>query len=164
MEVIRAPWRMRYIDAASKPNAPEQSGCFLCAYVGQDCDEENLVVARGVYSYVLMNRYPYSTGHLMVTPYRHTSDLADLRPEEFGEMFSFSQTAVRVLKQIMNADGFNLGMNLGKVAGAGLDSHLHLHIVPRWSGDTNFMSVTAETKVLPQALSETYKRLMAAWT
>lgn len=163
MEVIRAPWRMGYIDSASKPSASEQNNCFLCEYAAQDHDEENLVVARGTYSYVLMNRYPYSTGHLMATPYRHTSDFTDLRPEEYCELFSFSQTAVTVLRQIMRPEGFNLGMNLGKVAGAGLDSHLHLHIVPRWNGDTNFMSVTAETKVLPQALSETYQRLIAAW-
>ncbi len=163
MEVIRAPWRMGYINAASNASAPKKDDCFFCAYIAEKNDEENLVVARGTFSFVLMNRFPYSSGHLMIVPYRHTANFSDLLSDEYSEMFSFSQKATDVLKAIMRADGFNLGMNIGKVAGAGVDSHLHLHVVPRWNGDTNFMTVTAETKVLPEALSKTYNRLLKAW-
>lgn len=163
MEVIRAPWRMTYINSASDSSSSQKSDCFFCAYLAEKNDEENLIVARGTFSFVLMNRFPYSSGHLMIVPFKHTATLSDLLPEEYSEIFSFSQKATVVLKTIMHTDGFNLGMNIGKVAGAGVDTHLHLHVVPRWNGDTNFMSVTAETKVLPEALSETYKRLLKAW-
>jgi len=155
---------MSYINSASRP--PEEEGmpqCFICAYIAEANDAENLVVARGAHSFVLMNRYPYSTGHLMIAPYRHTADFTALLPEEYGEIFSFAQTAVTALGTCMKPEGYNIGLNLGRVAGAGLDTHIHMHIVPRWNGDTNFMSVTAETKVLPQALSETYNQLLEVW-
>lgn len=163
MEVIRAPWRMSYINEASGQTASPKDSCFFCRYTAEDNDAENLVVTRGTFSFVVMNRFPYSSGHLMVVPYQHTANLSDLHPEEYAEIFSFAQKSTEVLREIMHAEGFNLGMNIGKIAGAGVDSHLHLHVVPRWNGDTNFMSVTAETKVLPEALSETYKRLRTAW-
>ena len=110
-----------------------------------------------------MNRYPYSPGHLMVIPYRHIADLLLLTPEENLEILSVAQKAVAALQCCMNPDGYNLGMNLGRSAGAGIDKHLHLHVVPRWSGDTNFMTVTAETRVLPEALEQTYDKVLAAW-
>lgn len=159
MDVIRAPWRMEYINAY----AEAVTGCIFCQYPKELHDEENLIVYRGTYSFVILNKYPYSSGHLMIVPYRHTSDYSSLDDAEKLEVFALSQKAVTVLKAEMNADGFNLGMNIGKVAGAGIDTHLHLHIVPRWGGDTNFMSVTAETKVLPEALAETRGRLARRW-
>lgn len=162
MDVIRAPWRMEYINDSSGHKDKNQ-GCIFCAYPKEDRDAENLIVARGDCAFVMMNRYPYSSGHLMVIPYRHTSDYASLTAEESLEIAKLSQHATQTLQAEMSSDGFNIGMNIGKVAGAGIDTHLHLHVVPRWNGDTNFMSVTAETKVLPEALSATWERLVKAW-
>lgn len=159
MDVIRAPWRMEYINSNDKP----VSGCIFCEYPQEDKDKENLIIHRASRVFVIMNRFPYSSGHLMVVPYRHTSDFASLTTDEKLDMFDMAQKTVQVLTAEMNADGFNIGMNIGKVAGAGIDAHLHLHVVPRWNGDTNFISVTAETKVLPEALSETWRRLAARW-
>jgi ATP adenylyltransferase len=161
MDILRAPWRMSYIN--SSKNNEEETECIFCKYPTEKNDDENLIITRGTCCYALLNRYPYSNGHLMIVPYRHTADMCSLSDKEKLNIMSFSQTALRALKATMNPDGFNLGMNLGKVAGAGIDSHLHLHIVPRWNGDTNFMSVTAETKVLPEALSKTWEKLSHAW-
>ena len=110
-----------------------------------------------------MNRYPYSPGHLMVIPYRHISDLLLLTPEENQEILCTAQKAVAALRSCMNPDGYNLGVNLGRVAGAGIDKHLHMHVVPRWNGDTNFMTVTGETRVLPEALEQTYDKVLSVW-
>lgn len=162
MDVIRAPWRMEYINDSSA-HKDKDRGCFFCTYPKEDRDAENLIIARGDFSFVIMNRFPYSSGHIMVVPYRHTSDYESLTPEESLEIMKLSQHAAQALQAEMSADGFNTGMNIGKVAGAGIDTHLHLHVVPRWNGDTNFMSVTAETKVLPEALSATWERLVNAW-
>ncbi len=160
MNVLRAAWRSEYINA---PNEEKQDDCIFCQYPRQQKDLENLLLVRAEKVFVMMNRYPYSSGHLMVIPYRHTSDFTSLTPEESLELIHLAQHATKILKRVLRPDAFNLGMNLGKVAGAGIDAHLHLHIVPRWNGDTNFMSVTAETKVLPEALSTTYERLANAW-
>ena len=160
MDTLRASWRMQYIANSSAKN---DDGCIFCAYPEGDNDRENLLLYRGASCYALMNRYPYSPGHLMVIPYRHIADLLLLTPEENLEILSVAQKAVAALQCCMNPDGYNLGMNLGRSAGAGIDKHLHLHVVPRWSGDTNFMTVTAETRVLPEALEQTYDKVLAAW-
>lgn len=161
MEVLHAGWRSEYINAPHETAAIKR--CIFCEYPKQNDDESDLLLYRGQQVFVLMNRYPYSTGHLMVIPYRHTSDYASLTEAECAEMMRCSQHAVSVLKEAMHCDGINLGMNLGTSAGAGIAEHLHLHVVPRWNGDTNFMSVTAETKVLPESLLDTYRRLRAIW-
>ena len=158
MDILRAPWRMEYIDSSNIKNS-----CIFCDYPADDKDEENLILARGKSSYVIMNRYPYSVGHLLIATYRHTASLLSLSDEEKLEIFTLSQKSVSILQKILNADGFNIGMNLGRVAGAGIDKHLHLHVVPRWNGDINFMSVTAETKVLPEALGVTYRKILDEW-
>jgi len=165
MDILRAPWRMKYIDSTTEESTYEDKAghCIFCAYPKEDNDEENLVLYRGSTSFVILNRYPYSSGHLMVVPYRHTSSYLSLSADEKLEMMTLSQKAVFTLEQTMNADGFNIGINIGRVAGAGIDTHLHMHIVPRWNGDINFMSVTAETKVLPEALIVTRKRMLRTW-
>ena len=160
MDTLRASWRMQYIANSSAKN---DDGCIFCAYSKDDNDRENLLLYRGASCYALMNRYPYSPGQLMVIPYRHIADLLLLTPEENLEILSVAQKAVAALQCCMNPDGYNLGMNLGRSAGDGIDKHLHLHVVPRWSGDTNFMTVTAETRVLPEALEQTYDKVLTAW-
>jgi ATP adenylyltransferase len=157
---------MEYIDSSSiigSSSQKNEQSCIFCQFPREDNDEENLIIARGDRAYVILNRYPYSSGHVMVIPYRHTSDLQMLSAEEAVDVFALTQRALRAIDAAFHADGFNLGVNIGKVAGAGIDTHLHLHIVPRWNGDTNFMSVTAETKVLPEALKITRERLAKAW-
>lgn len=137
--------------------------CIFCAYPNEDNDAENLILHRGHHAFVMLNRYPYATGHLLVVPYRHTCALTSLTQGEGAEMLELTQKSIQAIETASKPHGFNLGMNLGKTAGAGIAAHLHLHIVPRWDGDTNFMSVTAETKVLPEALSATREKLLAAW-
>lgn len=164
MDVLHAGWRSDYINDVSHETTKRLNDeCIFCLYPVEDNDAENLILARGEYSFVIMNRYPYSTGHLMVVPYRHTRDFASLSTEEAVEMTALAQRAVLTLRKVLRPDAFNLGMNLGRTAGAGIADHIHMHIVPRWNGDTNFMSVTAETKVLPEALSVTYDRLIKEW-
>lgn len=148
MQTLWAPWRMEYI------LQPKPDGCFLCEVFSADPsrDAEHLVLHRGAACAVVMNRYPYNNGHLLVAPYRHVAGVGDLNRAERLEMMDLLAAAVRVLTRTIHPDGFNIGFNLGKVAGAGLEAHLHQHIVPRWNGDTNFMPVLAEVKVIPQAL------------
>ena len=149
-KTIWAPWRIEYI-------LGEKEGiCFLCRMFAENRDRENLVLKRGKTCAVVMNRYPYNNAHLMVTPYRHIEHLKDLTPEERLEMTDLSIEAVEVLKAELSPEGFNLGCNLGGAAGAGLKDHIHQHIVPRWTGDTNFMPVIADTRVMPQALMAQY--------
>jgi len=153
MEHIWAPWRIEYI-LSQKPE-----GCILCDKPKAGNDKENLILYRGKRNFVIMNLYPYNPGHLMVTPYRHTSNLEDLDDEEMLENFSIVRRCVVVLKETFRPAAFNIGMNLGRVAGAGIDEHLHMHIVPRWNGDTNCMPVLSGTRVIPEALEETYEKL-----
>jgi ATP adenylyltransferase len=162
MNILRAPWRMEYIESSSIQNG-KPIDCIFCTYPKECDDEKNLILARGENAFVIMNKFPYSTGHLLVVPYRHTALFPSLTNDEKLEIFSLAQRSVSVLEKIMNADGFNLGINIGKAAGAGIDAHIHLHVVPRWNGDVNFMSVTAETKVLPEALKVTRQRLLEKW-
>ncbi|WP_432995653.1 HIT family protein [Dactylosporangium sp. CA-233914] len=140
----------------------EPAGCPFCRAPAAPPDE-SLVVARGDVVYAILNLYPYNPGHLMVVPYRHIADYTDLTEAETAEVASFTQTAMRTIRRVSGAHGFNLGMNQGAVAGAGIAAHLHQHIVPRWGGDTNFMPVVGRTKVLPQLLTDTRKLLAEAW-
>ena len=156
MEQLWAPWRMAYIDAPKKVE-----GCVFCHKLETADDREQLVLYRGRHCFIIMNLFPYNNGHLMVAPYRHTADLVGLTAEEQEEMMRLTRHGVRLLKEAFRPEGFNLGMNLGRTAGAGVEDHLHMHIVPRWNGDTNFMPVLAETKVLPDALFSSYDKLAA---
>ena len=158
METLYSPWRMAYINSAGKP-----SGCIFCEFPKRDEDEALLILHRGKTCFVIMNAFPYNPGHLMVVPYRHTADLPGLTTSELSEMMSLCQTAHRVITEVMKPHGFNMGMNLGKVAGAGIDQHLHMHVVPRWNGDTNFMPVLGEVRVVSEALNSTWKRLKEKW-
>lgn len=153
MERLWAPWRMQFI-RMKKPK-----GCFLCDNPGQDRDARNYILYRGSENFVILNSYPYNPGHLMVAPYRHVASLEELCEEERNEHFKIVSQCVKVLREEANPEGFNIGMNLGKASGAGIAGHVHTHIVPRWHGDINFMSVLADTKVVPEALAETYDRL-----
>jgi len=149
-KTLWAPWRIEYI------LGNKEGGCFLCAIFEGDTDRDNLLLKRGKTCAVVMNRYPYNSGHLMVCTYRHLEHLQDMTPEERLEMADLAIEAVEVLQAALNPNGLNLGYNLGEAAGAGLKDHIHQHIVPRWNGDTNFMPVLADTRVMPQALMEQY--------
>jgi ATP adenylyltransferase len=154
-----APWRLEYIK-----HADELEGCVFCVEAtGELPVDESLLVRRGESAIAILNKYPYSSGHLMVAPRRHVGSLAELTDEEALEVHRLSVASVEVLGRVYGPGGFNLGWNLGHVAGAGIADHVHLHVVPRWSGDTNFMPVLADVKVLPEHLLETRDRLRAAW-
>ena len=156
MGYLWAPWRMKYIEIAKK--GPDD-GCFLCQRP-DECSAEGLVLYHGQYNFVIMNRYPYNGGHLMVAPHRHTANLDELSKEELLEHYQLVQQAIKALKETFHPEGFNIGMNLGRIAGAGVDKHIHTHIVPRWAGDTNFMPVIGDTNVVNEALGDTYKKLV----
>jgi len=134
-------------------------GCILCEKPGQKKDTQNYILYRGDKNFVVLNTYPYNPGHLMVAPYRHVANIEELTEEERNEHFEMVCRSVRVLRQVFSPGGFNIGINVGKVAGAGIDEHFHTHIVPRWQGDTNFMPVLADTRVVPEALTDTYQKL-----
>jgi ATP adenylyltransferase len=150
MDTIFAPWRMTYI------RGEKAAGCVLCR---DSLRGAELVVCEGKSGFIMMNRYPYTGGHLMIVPYRHVCRLGDLTPEEQLELFVFQDLSVRVLTEVMNPEGFNIGMNLGKAAGAGIDDHLHIHVVPRWVGDTNFISVIGGVRVIPEDVTGTAGQL-----
>jgi ATP adenylyltransferase len=156
-EALWAPWRLEYVQGGA-----DAEECIFCAAAADE--GHDLVVRRGERAYVVMNLYPYSNGHLMVAPYRHLAGPGDLDDAERAEMWRLLDESVRALTEAMSPHGFNAGINIGRVAGAGVEGHLHLHVVPRWNGDTNFMPVTADTRVLPEALEATYDRVVAALT
>ncbi|MFL6026931.1 MAG: HIT family protein [Friedmanniella sp.] len=160
-EHLWTPYRMAYIRGEGKPTGAHD--CPFCLIPQMD-DEEGLVVARGETVFAVLNLYPYNAGHLMLVPYRHVPDYTDLTAEEVAELGQFTQTAMRTVRSVSGAHGFNIGMNQGSVAGAGIADHLHQHAVPRWGGDTNFMPVIGLTRVLPQVLTETRALLAEAWT
>ena len=136
----------------------KKEGCFLCSVIKEkNKDDKNFLVYRGKYAFIILNIYPYNNGHIMIVPIRHLKNIEDLTQEESSEISALTKKSVKILKKVVNPQGFNMGMNLGKCSGAGVADHLHLHIVPRWVGDTNFMPIVAGTKVLPQSLSELYK-------
>lgn len=157
MRQLWAPWRLAYIQGQSECCA---EGCIFCVRDIAGEDGERLILYRGEHAFIVMNKYPYSNGHLMVAPYRHTTDIASLSSEEALEMHRLLVLAQEVLQQEVAAQGFNIGMNLGQIAGAGIADHLHMHIVPRWSGDTNFMPVFADVRIIPQHLEATYELLL----
>ena len=157
------PHRLSYIKGEDKPShAGEGQDCPFCRAPGLS-DAEGLVIARGEHVYALLNLYPYNSGHLMLCPYRHVADYPDLTDDEVAELARFTQRSMQVLREVSNAQGFNIGMNQGSVSGAGIAAHLHQHVVPRWGGDTNFMPVIGGTKVLPQLLEQTRELLAEAW-
>ncbi len=153
MKHIWAPWRMEYI-RMEKPK-----GCILCEKPKQDSDTENYILYRGEKNFVILNGYPYNPGHLMIAPYRHVAGLEELTDEERHEHFDIVSRGIKVLEQELSPEGFNLGINIGRAAGAGIVDHIHTHIVPRWQGDSNFMTVIADIRVVPEALAETYQKL-----
>jgi len=156
MDKLWAPWRMKYIkEGIDKP----ASGCIFCSKPAESDDRGNLILYRGQKAFVMENAFPYNNGHLMVIPYRHTSSIDDIDADAAAEVWSLLAKSRRALSKAFNPDGFNIGINLGRAAGAGIDQHLHIHIVPRWSGDVNYMSVIAETKVISQSLQEAYDAL-----
>jgi ATP adenylyltransferase len=154
-----APWRLEYVEQADA-----QDGCVFCREAARDiADTDSLVIERGETAFALLNKFPYSSGHLLIAPFRHEGDLAQLSDVEALEVHRLSTASLAALRRAYEPDGFNLGWNLGRVAGAGIVDHVHLHVVPRWSGDTNFMPVLADVKVLPEHLIATRDRLREAW-
>jgi ATP adenylyltransferase len=153
---IWAPWRLEYVKDASKDSADE---CIFCAKPADDDDAGNLIVHRGERCFVILNLFPYTNGHLMIAPYDHVASIAKLDAETVTEMMALSQRAVEVLDDAYEPHGYNVGFNQGRVAGAGVEHHIHMHVVPRWGGDTNFMPVLADTRVMPQTPDQTYELL-----
>lgn len=158
MDRLWSPWRYQYVSTASPANQ-----CIFCAKPAVGQDEENLIVHRARHNYIVLNLYPYTNGHLMVAPYAHVASLDELAVEAATEMMGLARKAVAVLKAAYKPQGLNLGMNLGECAGAGVAGHLHLHVLPRWVGDANFMTVVGETRVMPEALSETFRKVKAGF-
>lgn len=152
MKVLWAPWRIKYI-AGDK-----EEGCIFCKKPKEGNDKENLILYTGETSFIIMNRYPYSNGHLMTVPYKHTNTFSDLTQDERLDLMNLTAKCLDIL-QVIKPEGFNIGMNLGRTGGAGIDDHLHFHIVPRWSGDNNFMPVIGDVRVMPEYLEETYETL-----
>ncbi|MBN1330798.1 MAG: HIT domain-containing protein [Candidatus Heimdallarchaeota archaeon] len=155
MKKIWAPWRLEYIKQS------KENSCFICDIVKDDLvkDRENLILLRGKTAIILLNKYPYISGHLLVAPILHTANISEIPKETSDELWSLTTKSLELLKKAINPEGFNIGLNLGKVSGAGLKTHVHIHIVPRWSGDTNFMPILSDTRVISQALFDTYDLL-----
>ncbi|HAW60215.1 MAG TPA: HIT family hydrolase [Actinobacteria bacterium] len=156
MDYLWRPWRMEYI-LSEKPE-----GCIFCDKPKENRDKENYILYRGETCFSMLNIYPYNNGHLMVVPFRHVLDLDGLTDNELTELIQLVRRSMNVQRKALNPDGFNVGMNVGKVAGAGVKDHIHIHVVPRWGGDTNFMPLIADTRVIPELLQSTYEKLMAA--
>jgi ATP adenylyltransferase len=158
MKRIWSPWRMEYIE-----NHEKQEGCIFCNALAKPDNEQNLIIKRGKLAFVILNLYPYTSGHLMVAPMAHQPSLEFLEPDSRAEMMELVSQSIVMLKKVYNPEAFNVGANIGEAAGAGEPDHVHLHIVPRWAGDTNFMSAVGETRVLPESLEETYRRIKAGF-
>jgi ATP adenylyltransferase len=157
MKYLWAPWRMDYI------LGKKQKECIFCKKPMERKDEANLILHQSRYTFVMMNRFPYNNGHMMVVPKRHCPDLEQLDDQELQDLFCSLRASTRILKEELRPDGFNIGMNIGKVGGAGVDEHIHFHIVPRWIGDTNFMPVLGNTKIIPEYIEQTYQKLYSAF-
>jgi ATP adenylyltransferase len=158
MKFIWSPWRMMYIQSHR-----QETVCVFCAEAARNDGPQNLIFHRGQRAYGILNRYPYTSGHLMLVPYAHEPTLSALDPGTRSELMELANQAIDVLQQVYNPQGFNVGINIGEAAGAGITEHIHVHVVPRWGGDTNFMSSLAQTRVLPESLEETYHRVKQAW-
>jgi ATP adenylyltransferase len=158
VERLWAPWRLEYVQ-----NADTQDGCVFCLAAESDDDEEHLVVHRGERAFVLLNKFPYASGHLLIAPYRHRLNFDDLADDEALEIHHLGTQGLAALRAVYGPEGFNLGWNIGRIAGAGIPDHGHMHVVPRWGGDTNFMPVLADVKVIPEHLVESRRRLADAW-
>jgi len=156
MDHLWSPWRYQYVSKA----ADGQLGCIFCEKLAENRDAENFIVHRARLNFVILNLYPYTSGHLMVVPYEHVATLNEARPETLAEMMELTRRAERALTTLYKPHGLNAGMNLGEAAGAGIAGHLHMHVLPRWRGDANFLSVVGETRVLPEALDETWRKLV----
>ncbi len=154
MDNLWAPWRLQYVESID-----QDEGCFFCHHSISKNDKKNLLLHRGKHTFCVMNLFPYSNGHVMIVPYKHVGSLDGLKESELADMMVTTRKMKRLLKKTLKADGFNIGMNIGRVAGAGVEHHVHMHIVPRWSGDTNFMPVLGNTKVIPEAIQTTYSKL-----
>jgi ATP adenylyltransferase len=157
METLWAPWRIGYI-MSEKP-----AGCVLCAKPAENRDSENFILYRGVWCYVVLNIYPYNNGHLMVVPFEHLASIELLSAETANEVMALARRSIQIIRQVMGPEGFNIGINQGAPAGAGIADHVHLHVVPRWVGDTNFMPVIGNTRVMPQSLESCYDLLARAF-
>ena len=155
MKVLWAPWRMGYILSENKAD-----GCIFCPGADRSRDQERLILYVGERSMILMNRFPYNNGHLLVAPIKHVSSLERLNQDETLDLLLMVRKSIEILKQVMKPDGFNVGLNLGQVAGAGMENHMHFHIVPRWKGDTNFMTVIEDVRVIPEHIKATYGKLI----
>ncbi|MCL5959446.1 MAG: HIT domain-containing protein [Chloroflexi bacterium] len=156
MKRLWTPWRMKLI------LGPKLEGCLFCEKAREDNDKENLILYRGSTCFIMLNAYPYNNGHLMVVPYAHVGNVDQLDTPVLTDLMLLVKRSVIVLQRAMNPDGFNMGVNIGKVAGAGIEGHVHFHVVPRWLGDTNFMPVLGETRLIPEPLDVTYDKLIAA--
>ena len=157
MDYIWTPWRYRYMAEAGK-----SAGCVFCDALAANRDEETRIVLRGVKNFVILNRYPYTSGHVLIVPYAHSADFAQLDSETSAEIMRLAQRVQSALNAVYHPEGYNLGMNLGRSAGAGIANHLHLHLLPRWTGDTNFMTSISETRLEPEELATTYAKLRVA--
>lgn len=163
MDKLWSPWRSQYIESFNSEK--KESGCIFCDAAKKEVESpDNLLIHKDKYSYTVLNLFPYNSGHLMIVPYRHTADFNSISKEESSEIFENLQIAQKALTAIMNPEGFNIGANLGRVSGAGIDEHIHFHIVPRWNGDTNFMPVLGEVKVISQDLLTTKKKLLEVYS
>ena len=158
MRYLWSPWRMEYIQSEKN-----EGSCILCIEQTQPDGPNNLIVFRGQRAFLILNRFPYTTGHLMAVPYDHQPTLGTLDPATRAELMEITTQALGVLDEVYHPQGYNIGINIGEVAGAGITDHIHLHIVPRWGGDTNFMTTLAETRVLPETLEDTYRKVREAW-
>ena len=158
MDYLWSPWRYQYVQKTR-----QYSGCIFCQKAAEQKDEENFVVSRGRHNFIILNVYPYTTGHLMIAPYEHVDTLEAASSAALEEMMLLAQASQKHLREIYKAPGYNLGMNLGESAGAGIAGHIHMHVMPRWPGDTSFITTVAETRVLPEELPVTYQKLRKAF-
>jgi ATP adenylyltransferase len=162
MDRLWTPWRYRYVSSAKPTGAGPDSGCIFCEKAASSDDRGNYVVLRAERNFLILNLYPYTTGHLMIAPYEHIATLGESPQETLDEMMRLTVRAEKALRQVYRPDGLNIGMNLGESAGAGIAGHIHMHVLPRWTGDGSFMTTVAETRVLPETLETTYERVKAA--
>ena len=158
MDYLWTPWRYKYVTEGERP-----AGCVFCDAAAGSDDRKTYIVHRATYNFVILNRFPYTNGHVMIVPYQHLSSLGALEEEALLEMMRLARDAEEHLRAVYHPDGMNMGINLGRSAGAGIADHLHMHVLPRWAGDTNFMTVTGETRVLPEDLPATWEKLRAVW-